>query len=968
MKVSSFFQGSALRFSVTGDGVSFDSATGDLTVDTEALAAGITVTITALDAEGGAGQSFQLTVAAATDAEETAAPSLVTPPILTGTGRPGAVLEVDPGVWEGIPAPTLALQWLREGVEIPGASGTSYLAGDEDDGLGITCRITARNSAGVVTAEPEQVRITRTPPRAVDLLGDVTAFEGSEAVQLDAAAVFSGESLRFAVTGAGATIDAVTGLLTIPTDNVQDGTLVTVTASNSGGTAEAALVVSILLRPFPPLLLTVPILAGSGKVGSTVTVDAGIWSGLPAPTLALQWLRDGAEIPGATGPAYEPGDADDRAALACRVSALNAAGALGAETAPLVVTQEAPVLVGELLDEVLDLGEGTETIATAQIFQGRGLSFGAAGAGAAIDPATGVLSLPTGAVRSAEEVIVTATNSGGAVSTGFLVTVEDPAGLYPPAIAETLWSAVEVRDTAPAGRRRISVDAAVVVPSGFELRLYSGPQAGGAIAATNRVMTPGETFTTSGSLPLGTTCTTLLYWRRTADDSWVPASGEIVFPIAGLQTTPQPDPGFPAADQTLTAATGAALLAALKARVATASTADWVIHLPAGDYGAVDLSDLKLPGKTTLRSANWPATGARFRQLTMERCQNLHLEFCLFDRSDLPRNDTLSVINLRGASWCGISYSELNLGPNVVSGIGWLHHVNYGIDIWNDKATQTLPHHITIHMNYIHGAAGWGVYLGGGQYLTISENVFADISSDDIQLGWVRDSLFKNNWGARKKYPYYSNNDYDHCDFIQTFSKSLDTPGNQYVGNVYMKGAYNVGAPAQGLFGNGSHISNHLFENNIILTNTPNALMYAGSTQAYGNRCRFNTVLRLVDDTTFSSFHTAMIRMPGAVEISRNVHCSTAGDNSMGLDGLNIVMRTGNYAASLGYYTSPRTTASFYDLRPVEGKVTHWAYNGDRQGAFQRFQDVIAGGKYPKVGPAAAAWKTWYDPQNQITA
>ena len=37
-------------------------------------------------------------------------------------------------------------------------------------------------------------------------------------------------------------------------------------------------------------------------------------------------------------------------------------------------------------------------------------------------------------------------------------------------------------------------------------------------------------------------------------------------------------------------------------------------------------------------------------------------------------------------------------------------------------------------------------------------------------------------------------------------------------------------------------------------------------------------------------------------------------------------------------------------------------------GANQRFRDVIVGGVYPKIGPAAAAWKTWYDPKNQITS
>ncbi len=450
MKVSSFFQGSALRFSVTGTGVSHDPATGDLTIDTEALAAGITVTVAALDAAGAPGQSFQLTLAASPSADEALAPSLVVPPALSGSGRLGEALSVDPGSWEGVPAPTLSLQWLRDGAEIAGATEAVYVPGAEDDGRALTCRVTAQNAAGLLAAEPEPLRITRTPPLTVDLIDNVSVFEGSAPATIDAAAVFSGEGLAFAVAGAGATIDAATGLVTIPTDTVQDGSLVTVTACNSGGTAEASFLVSILLRPFPPLLLAVPALAGTGKVGSPVTVDAGSWSGLPAPTLALQWLRDGAEIAGATAASYVPTDADDRCALACRVTALNAAGTLAAETQPLAVTQVAPALVGELLDEVLDLGAGAETIATAQVFEGRSLAFGASGAGATIDPATGVLTLPTDAARSGEEVTVTATNSGGTAAASFRVTVEDPAGTDPVALADNLWSAVDKR---PASRR-----------------------------------------------------------------------------------------------------------------------------------------------------------------------------------------------------------------------------------------------------------------------------------------------------------------------------------------------------------------------------------------------------------------------------------------------------------------------------------------------------------------------------------
>ena len=47
---------------------------------------------------------------------------------------------------------------------------------------------------------------------------------------------FTGENLSFAVTGAGATIDAKTGLVSIPTDKAVQAT-VTVTATNSGGSA-----------------------------------------------------------------------------------------------------------------------------------------------------------------------------------------------------------------------------------------------------------------------------------------------------------------------------------------------------------------------------------------------------------------------------------------------------------------------------------------------------------------------------------------------------------------------------------------------------------------------------------------------------------------------------------------------------------------------------------------------------------
>ena len=97
----------------------------------------------------------------------------------------------------------------------------------------------------------------------------------------------------------------------------------------------------------------------------------GLWSGLPL--LSLQWLRDGAEIGGATAAAYVPVPADDRCGLSCRVTAANSAGSVAAETAALTATYAAPTVVGELFEEILDQGTGPQTIATAAVFAGENL-------------------------------------------------------------------------------------------------------------------------------------------------------------------------------------------------------------------------------------------------------------------------------------------------------------------------------------------------------------------------------------------------------------------------------------------------------------------------------------------------------------------------------------------------------------------------------------------------------------------
>ena len=117
MDASSNFSGAALSFNVTGEGVAIDPATGTLSIATDKLLAGATITVTVTNSGGSAVGRFQLD---------------------GGRGRHGAVLSWPPrlvgaaddrgdrhrsipGNWGGVPAPDLALQWLVDGGEIPGA-------------------------------------------------------------------------------------------------------------------------------------------------------------------------------------------------------------------------------------------------------------------------------------------------------------------------------------------------------------------------------------------------------------------------------------------------------------------------------------------------------------------------------------------------------------------------------------------------------------------------------------------------------------------------------------------------------------------------------------------------------------------------------------------------------------------------------------------------------------------------------
>lgn len=86
-------------------------------------------------------------------------PSSLAAPVVSEAfvnGDPNGLLIAD-AIVTGNPNPDLTYQWHRDGVDIAGATSSSYTTTGSDDGTAITVEVTATNSEGIATAESAAV-------------------------------------------------------------------------------------------------------------------------------------------------------------------------------------------------------------------------------------------------------------------------------------------------------------------------------------------------------------------------------------------------------------------------------------------------------------------------------------------------------------------------------------------------------------------------------------------------------------------------------------------------------------------------------------------------------------------------------------------------------------------------------------------------------------------------------------------
>lgn len=206
-----------------------------LSVEAEPATGDITLVVLVEGAELG---TFVLT-----EAEYNAPVHNLIPPDITGTGNQGDTLSVTPGLWLIDPSlnATPSYQWLRDGAEIAGSTGQSYVVQAADAGTTMSCRETL--GPGSVASSGIAVDA---PPGTHSLTHAEYTYTGSSTTTvpftIDLSGYTAGDQLVF-VFGSEATATAMTvagsPAILHTTHNVQTHRRATI-FTHTIGAAEAA--------------------------------------------------------------------------------------------------------------------------------------------------------------------------------------------------------------------------------------------------------------------------------------------------------------------------------------------------------------------------------------------------------------------------------------------------------------------------------------------------------------------------------------------------------------------------------------------------------------------------------------------------------------------------------------------------------------------------------------------------------
>jgi hypothetical protein len=261
------------------------------------------------------------------------APQNVERPRVSGLPAVGQQLTCMRGSWKGAPAPSLTVQWLRNGANIPSAAASSYAVAPEDLGASLACRVAASNREGRAEATSDSVEIPGGKPKNLEeprILGTPAVGEPLTC----SPGVWSGApapvySYQWMLNGLDVPSATASTFIVASADRGLEVSC-EVTARNREGSAtagsKAVRVPGIRPEDTEAPHVEAPQASRTAAAGQQLTCVRGRWNGQPPPTFTYQWLRDGVSIASATGGSYTVEIADRGHMLSCDVTAANSEG------------------------------------------------------------------------------------------------------------------------------------------------------------------------------------------------------------------------------------------------------------------------------------------------------------------------------------------------------------------------------------------------------------------------------------------------------------------------------------------------------------------------------------------------------------------------------------------------------------------------------------------------------------------
>ena len=295
--------------------------------------------------------SFTVVETAPTPADTPAQEPPEPPPNSSATGRPniggiarvGETLTADTsGIDDddGLDSAVFAYQWLRGNAEVAGATGETYTLVEADEGQTVKVKVSftddrgnpetlTSDPTGAVAAKPNtratgQPTIDGTEQVGQTLTADTSDIDDDDG--LDSAA-FSYQWLRSEAEIPGATGETYTLVAEDESQTVKVKVSFTDGAGNSE-TLTSDPTGEVEAKP-NTRATGAPTIDGIARVGETLTADtSGIDDddGLDSAAFSYQWLRNDAEIAGATGETYTLVAEDESQTVKVKVSFTDAEG------------------------------------------------------------------------------------------------------------------------------------------------------------------------------------------------------------------------------------------------------------------------------------------------------------------------------------------------------------------------------------------------------------------------------------------------------------------------------------------------------------------------------------------------------------------------------------------------------------------------------------------------------------------